>query len=421
MSTPLAEQLRPEKLSDVVGQDHLVGQNGLLTKIISQKRPLSILLWGPPGCGKTTIARLYAKAFNRTFVSFTGVMNGVAEIKKFIQESESRPLLNNQPILFIDEIHRFNKAQQDIFLPHIEKGTIILIGATTENPSFTINNALLSRLRVLTLESLTPEALEQIITRFEEGQSKIHLTDEAKKGLILMSHGDGRHLLNALENLQTLQEGEIDFDTLCSLMQKRPAAYDRHDDQHYNLISALHKSVRGSDPDASLYWLARMLEGGEDPNFLARRLVRMAVEDIGLADPEALTITLSAWQVYERLGSPEGELALAEATLYLALAPKSNATYTAFKRAQKLASDTSHQDPPKTILNAPTKLMKKFDYGKNYAYDHDTPDGFSGQNYFPEEIERPTFYKPVKRGFEREMEKRIAYFNSLRAKLNPSK
>ncbi|MCB1074786.1 MAG: replication-associated recombination protein A [Simkania sp.] len=421
MSTPLAEQLRPEKLSDVVGQDHLVGQNGLLTKIISQKRPLSILLWGPPGCGKTTIARLYAKAFNRTFVSFTGVMNGVAEIKKFIQESESRPLLNNQPILFIDEIHRFNKAQQDIFLPHIEKGTIILIGATTENPSFTINNALLSRLRVLTLESLTPEALEQIITRFEEGQSKIHLTDEAKKGLILMSHGDGRHLLNALENLQTLQEGEIDFDTLCSLMQKRPAAYDRHDDQHYNLISALHKSVRGSDPDASLYWLARMLEGGEDPNFLARRLVRMAVEDIGLADPEALTITLSAWQVYERLGSPEGELALAEATLYLALAPKSNATYTAFKRAQKLASDTSHQDPPKTILNAPTKLMKKLDYGKNYAYDHDTPDGFSGQNYFPEEIERPTFYKPVKRGFEREMEKRIAYFNSLRAKLNPSK
>lgn len=421
MSTPLAEQLRPEKLSDVVGQNHLVGQNGLLTKIISQKRPLSILLWGPPGCGKTTIARLYAKAFNRTFVSFTGVMNGVAEIKKFIQESESRPLLNNQPILFIDEIHRFNKAQQDIFLPHIEKGTIILIGATTENPSFTINNALLSRLRVLTLESLTPEALEQIITRFEEGQSKIHLTDEAKKGLILMSHGDGRHLLNALENLQTLQEGEIDFDTLCSLMQKRPAAYDRHDDQHYNLISALHKSVRGSDPDASLYWLARMLEGGEDPNFLARRLVRMAIEDIGLADPEALTITLSAWQIYERLGSPEGELALAEATLYLALAPKSNATYTAFKRAQKLASDTSHQDPPKTILNAPTKLMKKLDYGKSYAYDHDTPDGFSGQNYFPEKMERPTFYKPVKRGFEREMEKRIAYFNFLRAKLNPSK
>ncbi|WP_420420826.1 replication-associated recombination protein A [Simkania sp.] len=421
MSTPLAEQLRPEKLSDVVGQNHLVGETGLLTKIISQKRPLSILLWGPPGCGKTTIARLYAKAFNRTFVSFTGVMNGVAEIKKFIQESESRPLLNNQPILFIDEIHRFNKAQQDIFLPHIEKGTIILIGATTENPSFTINNALLSRLRVLTLESLSPEALEQIITRFEGGQSKIHLTDEAKKGLILMSHGDGRHLLNTLENLQTLQDGEIDFDTLCSLVQKRPAAYDRHDDQHYNLISALHKSVRGSDPDASLYWLARMLEGGEDPNFLARRLVRMAVEDIGLADPEALTITLNAWQIYERLGSPEGELALAEATLYLALAPKSNATYTAFKQAQKSAADTSHQDPPKTILNAPTKLMKKLDYGKGYAYDHDTPDGFSGQNYFPDEMKRPTFYKPVKRGFEREMEKRIAYFDSLRTKLNPSK
>ena len=421
MSTPLAESLRPEKLTDVVGQDHLVGQNGLLTKIIAQKRPLSILLWGPPGCGKTTIARLYAKAFNRTFVSFTGVMNGVAEIKKFIQESESRPLLNNQPILFIDEIHRFNKAQQDIFLPHIEKGTIILIGATTENPSFTINNALLSRLRVLTLESLTPEALEQIITRFESNQTKIRLTDEAKKGLILMSHGDGRHLLNTLENLQTLQEGEIDFDTLCTLVQKRPAAYDRHDDHHYNLISALHKSVRGSDPDAALYWLSRMLEGGEDPNFLARRLVRMAVEDIGLADPEALTITLNAWQVFERLGSPEGELALAEATLYLALAPKSNATYVAFKRAKKLAADTSHQDPPKTILNAPTKLMKKLDYGKGYAYDHDTPDGFSGQSYFPDEMDRPTFYQPVKRGFEREMEKRIAYFEALRAKLNPSR
>lgn len=421
MSTPLAEKLRPEKLTDVVGQDHLVGQSGLLTKIIAQKRPLSILLWGPPGCGKTTIARLYARAFNRTFVSFTGVMNGVAEIKKFIQESESRPLLNNQPILFIDEIHRFNKAQQDIFLPHIEKGTIILIGATTENPSFTINNALLSRLRVLTLESLTPEALEQIITRFESNQTQIRLTDEAKKGLILMSHGDGRHLLNTLENLQTLQEGDIDFDTLCTLVQKRPAAYDRHDDHHYNLISALHKSVRGSDPDAALYWLSRMLEGGEDPNFLARRLVRMAVEDIGLADPEALTITLNSWQVYERLGSPEGELALAEATLYLALAPKSNATYVAFKRAKKLAADTSHQDPPKEILNAPTKLMKKLDYGKGYAYDHDTPDGFSGQNYFPDEIERPTFYKPVKRGFEREMEKRIAYFDALRAKLNPSR
>jgi len=421
MSTPLAESLRPEKLTDVVGQDHLVGQNGLLTKIIAQKRPLSILLWGPPGCGKTTIARLYAKAFNRTFVSFTGVMNGVAEIKKFILESESRPLLNNQPILFIDEIHRFNKAQQDIFLPHIEKGTIILIGATTENPSFTINNALLSRLRVLTLESLTPEALEQIITRFESNQTKIRLTDEAKKGLILMSHGDGRHLLNTLENLQTLQEGEIDFDTLCTLVQKRPAAYDRHDDHHYNLISALHKSVRGSDPDAALYWLSRMLEGGEDPNFLARRLVRMAVEDIGLANPEALTLTLNAWQVFERLGSPEGELALAEATLYLALAPKSNATYVAFKRAKKLAADTSHQDPPKTILNAPTKLMKKLDYGKGYAYDHDTPDGFSGQSYFPEEMDRPTFYQPVKRGFEREMEKRIAYFEALRAKLNPSR
>lgn len=420
MSSPLAEQLRPSEFQDVVGQDHLVGPEGLLTKIISKNHPLSILLWGPPGCGKTTIARLYAKAFNRTFLSFTGVMNGVTEIKKAIQESESRPLLSQQPILFIDEIHRFNKAQQDIFLPHIEKGTIILIGATTENPSFTINNALLSRLRVLKLESLTPEALEQIISRFESQNSKLSLTSEAKKGVIALSHGDGRHLLNTLENLQTLQEGEIDFETLCSLIQKRPAAYDRHDDQHFNLISALHKSVRGSDPDAALYWFSRMLEGGEDPNYLARRLVRMAVEDIGLSDPQALTFALSAWQVYERLGSPEGELALAEVVLYLALAPKSNASYIAFKKAQKGAAQTSHLDPPKTILNAPTQLMKKMGYGKDYAYDHDTPDAFSGQNYFPDGVERPRYYEPVPRGFEREMAKRVAYFQTLREKINNS-
>ena len=417
MSIPLAEELRPTDFANVVGQDHLVGANGLLTKIISKQHPLSILLWGPPGCGKTTIAQLYAKAFNRNCVSFTGTMNSVAEIRKFLQETTLRPLLSQQPLLFIDEIHRFNKIQQDIFLPHVEKGTIILIGATTENPSFTINNALLSRLRVLTLESLSPEALKQIIHRFEQQNSKISLTDEAKKGLILMSHGDGRHLLNILENLQTLQEGEINFDTLCSLVQKRPAAYDRHGDEHYNLISALHKSVRGSDPDASLYWLARMLEGGEDPHFLARRLVRMAIEDIGLAEPDALGIALNAWQVYEKLGSPEGELALAKATLYLALAPKSHATYLAFKQAKKLAASTSHQKPPKTILNAPTQLMKNQGYGKGYAYDHDTPDGFSGQNYFPDGMKRPIFYRPVKRGFEREMEKRIAYFKSLRIKL----
>ena len=287
---------------------------------------------------------------------------------------------------------------------------MVLIGATTENPSFTINNVLLSRLSVLTLVNLAPEALVKIITRFETGLNKIFLTPEAKNALVGLSHGDGRHLLNTLENLQTLQEGEIDLNTLYAVVQKKPAAYDRHDDHHFNLISALHKSIRGSDPDAALYYFARMLEGGEDPNYLARRIVRIAAEDIGLADPQALPLSLAAWQTYERLGSPEGELALAEMILYLALAPKSNAAYQALKKAQKSASESSHLDPPKTVINASTKLMKEQGYGKDYQYDHDCPHAFSGQNYFPEEMERQKYYGPLERGFEREMKKRYVFF-----------
>jgi len=404
MTIPLYERLRPKNFAEISGQDHL---KPYLDSIIRSEKPVSLLLFGPPGCGKTTIARLYAKAFNIPFISMTGVLQTTAELKKILKEAETLPLFRRQTIIFLDEIHRLNRAQQDIFLPFLEDGTLILIGATTENPSFVLNNALLSRLRVLSLNPLSPESLEQILMRCETS-----LTPEEQRLLIHQAQGDARHLINQIETLQQRPPG-ID---IAAFLQKRPVLYDRDREGHYNLISALHKSVRGSDPDAALYWLARMLEGGEEPLFIARRLIRMATEDIGLADPQALPLAIAAYQTYQMLGSPEGELALAQTTIYLALAPKSNATYIAYGACRKTASETGHLDPPKIILNAPTELMKEMGYGDNYIYDHDTPQGFSGQDYFPPSLPRISFYQPVERGFEREMKKRLEYFFKLRSK-----
>lgn len=418
MTSPLAEQLRPKKLEEVVGQPHLVGEDGFLTRLLANRKPLSLLFWGPPGCGKTTIARLYARAFHARFVSLSAVFSGIADLKKIIQEAEQNPLFHACTLLFVDEIHRFNKAQQDAFLPYLEKGTLILIGATTENPSFALNNALLSRLRILTLNPLDAPALEQLLIRYEDHKGPLPLQSEARSYLVHLAAGDGRYLLNMVENIeQTLKnyQGEpLSIEALAPLLQRKAALFDKQGEGHYNLISALHKSVRGSDPDAALYWFARILEGGEDPLFLARRLIRMATEDIGLADPDALKLAMAARDSYQMLGSPEGELGLAEVVVYMALAPKSNALYTAYGAARSLAKKTNHLSPPHIILNAPTSLMKELGYGKDYQYDHDTKKGFSGQNYFPEGMPRPSLYSPVDRGFEREMKKRISYFNQLR-------
>lgn len=415
--SPLAEQMRPKALEEVVGQDHLVGPQGFITKIIESGRPLSIILWGPPGCGKTSIARLYAKAFHIPFYSISAIFSGVADLKKIVKEIEEAPLLHQNAVLFVDEIHRFNKAQQDAFLPYVEKGTIVLVGSTAENPSFYLNDALLSRLRVLSLKPLDEIALELLLQRYESQKAPLPLTEEARKLIIFSAQGDGRFLLNLIENLQGVNpQTPLDENGLQTYLQRRAALYDRQGDQHYNLISALHKSVRGSDPDAALYWFARMLEGSEDPLFLARRIIRMATEDIGLADPQALQLCIAARDAYDMLGSPEGELALAEAVVYLALAPKSNAIYKAYGEARDLASKTTQMSPPAIILNAPTKLMKQMGYGKEYQYDHDREDAFSGQNYFPTDVERKEFYEPVERGFEREMKKRKEYFNNLRKK-----
>ncbi len=403
---PLSEKLRPKKIEEISGQHELVQT---ISQLIQSGRPLSLLLFGPPGCGKTTIARLYAQSFDLPFIQLSAVFNTTLELKKILKEGSETPLFHRQTLLFVDEIHRFNRAQQDIFLPFLEEGSLILVGATTENPSFALNNALLSRLRVMKLEPLSPDSLNKIIDRYEKETAPLRLDEEMRQQLIAHSQGDARHLLNMIENIERGLP-----------IQKKPPLYDKHQEGHYNLISALHKSIRGSDPDAALYWFARMIHGGEDPLFLARRLIRVASEDVGLADPQALSIALNGWNVYHMLGSPEGELALAQVVLYLSLSPKSNAAYTAYGEAQKLAAETGHLDPPKHILNAPTKLMKEFGYGEEYIYDPDTPYGFSGQDYFPSPLQRPHFYHPVDRGFEREMKKREEYFAKLRSHLRQS-
>lgn len=415
-SIPLSEQLRPKSLNEIVGQDHLLGPEGLITSIIKNKKPLSIILWGPPGTGKTSIARLYAQAFSMRFETMSAIFSGIADLKKILKESDELPLFGSSTLLFVDEIHRFNKAQQDAFLPFLENGKLTLVGATAENPSFYLNNALLSRVRVLKLNPLSSVSLEQILQRYEKYKKPLNLTKEVRDYLIHLAHGDGRYLLNLLENIE--EEPAMDLAQLQKFLQEKTPLFDRAGDQHYDLISALHKSVRGSDPQASLYWLARMLIGGENPLFIARRLIRMASEDIGLADSQALSLAIAARDAYEMLGSPEGELALAEVVVYLALAPKSNAIYTAFNQAMQLASDTNHLSPPYIILNAPTPLMKKMGYGKGYIYDHDTPSGFSGQNYFPDDLSPQSLYQPVERGFEREMKKRMDYFEKLKKEIS---
>jgi len=415
---PLADRLRPKTLSEVIGQAKVLSPEGPLGSMLAAGSLSSLILWGPPGVGKTTIARLLAAETDLTFVQISAIFTGVPELRKVFESARIRRQNGQGTLLFVDEIHRFNKAQQDGFLPHMEDGTILLVGATTENPSFELNSALLSRAQVIVLERLSLTELEHLAQRAEQDLGRaLPLKGEAREALLEMADGDGRALLNLIEQVAAWKmDATLDRDQLSQRLMRRAAKYDKSGDEHYNLISALHKSVRGSDPDAALYWFARMLEGGEDPRFLARRITRMAVEDIGLADPQAQDICLQSWQTYERLGSPEGELALAQAVVYLALAPKSNAVYTAYKAARVAARETGSHPPPKHILNAPTRMMKDMGFGAGYAYDHDTEDGFSGQDYFPEGMKHPIWYLPLERGFERELKKRVDYFAKLRAK-----
>ena len=415
---PLADRMRPQTLAEVIGQAQILGEGAPLQVMLSSGALSSLIFWGPPGVGKTTIARLLAHETDLHFVQISAIFTGVPDLKKVFEAARIRRQNGQGTLLFVDEIHRFNKAQQDGFLPHMEDGTILLVGATTENPSFELNRAVLSRAQVLVLERLSLAELEQLAQRAEQVLDKaLPLDGPAREALLEMADGDGRALLNLIEQVNAWDvKDQLNPEGLSKRLMRRAAQYDKSGDAHYNLISALHKSVRGSDPDAALYWFTRMLEGGEDPRYLARRITRMAVEDIGLADPQAQAVCLQGWETYERLGSPEGELALAQALVYLALAPKSNAAYVAYKGARRAAKETGSEPPPKHILNAPTQLMKDQGYAKDYAYDHDAEDGFSGQDYFPEMMGRQTFYDPVERGFERELKKRVDYFAKLRAK-----
>ena len=421
VARPLADRLRPRDLDEIAGQEHLFGKDGPIRKMLENGHVTSFIFWGPPGCGKTTAARILARRSNLHFIALSAVFSGIQDLKKAFEEAKNERLHGRGTLLFVDEIHRFNRAQQDGFLPYVENGTVILVGATTENPSFELNSALLSRCKVFVMNPLNRDALKKIMTRAElESGKKLNLTPEAEQTLIDMADGDGRYFINLLESIYHLADFSKTLDTkdLENIVQRRAPLYDKDREGHYNLISALHKSLRGSDPNAALYWAARMILGGEDPLYLLRRLTRFAMEDVGMADPNAIQFAISTWDAYERLGSPEGDLAIAQLVIYLGTAPKSNRIETAWINACKAAKEYSSLTPPAHILNAPTKMMKNMGYGQGYQYDPDTELGFSGQNYFPESMPRLTLYEPVQRGFEREIVKRLEYWERLRRQIN---